>query len=320
MLDEDAWGRLEALSDTFTCYSAAIATWAAAGREDWVELIDPGLELAIAPAGGGLLSFAHLRAGLRAELSLVRTGSEDPQRAEAQALDELERAGRLLVAGDGFNQPWHVAYQRRHAPHWFVLERRERELAVADPFAYTSELGQQRPHRGRIDGVPLADLLRAVPDGDPVLALREALAFGEESAPRPWQPYAWFVRGEVEDWRALQGACGPEAISTLATHFRDYGQELEAYRQSEDIWAIGRHRALTTRHLREVAAAGGQAALAEWVSDHLEPLAKRWGHVAPLMMQATLSLQAGRSASASLPETLDELASREEAATRAWPA
>ncbi len=51
----------------------------------------------------------------------------------------------------------------------------------------------------------------------------------------------------------------------------------------------------------------------------MQPLAKRWGHIAPLIMQATLALGAGREASGSLRDTLEDLAAREEAAARAFP-
>ena len=41
--------------------------------------------------------------------------------------------------------------------------------------------------------------------------------------------------------------------------------------------------------------------------------------MAPLMMQATLALAAGRAASSSVPDTLEDLAARELAARQALP-
>ena len=69
----------------------------------------------------------------------------------------------------------------------------------------------------------------------------------------------------------------------------------------------------------EAAGRSADAALREWGAEYPEPLARRWGHVAPLLMQAMLALGAGRKASASVPETLEELAEREEAAAAAFP-
>jgi hypothetical protein len=63
----------------------------------------------------------------------------------------------------------------------------------------------------------------------------------------------------------------------------------------------------------------GNAALAAWATDHVGPLARRWGHIAPLLMQATLALQAGRAASSSLADALEELGDRESEAANAFP-
>ena len=54
-------------------------------------------------------------------------------------------------------------------------------------------------------------------------------------------------------------------------------------------------------------------------AEHGETLAKRWSHMAPLMMQAKLALAAGRAASSSVPDTLEDLAARELAARQAFP-
>ena len=66
-----------------------------------------------------------------------------------------------------------------------------------------------------------------------------------------------------------------------------------------------------------MAEASGEPAVAAWVERHGGPLAKRWGHLAPLMMQATLALEVGRPASTSVADTLDALAEMEEAAAQA---
>ena len=83
------------------------------------------------------------------------------------------------------------------------------------------------------------------------------------------------------------------------------------------IWSIARHRAFLARLAEEHA---DHEEVADWVRGHVEPLAKRWSHMAPLIMQAALAVGAGRRPSPSVADTLDELADRETAAAAACPA
>ena len=58
----------------------------------------------------------------------------------------------------------------------------------------------------------------------------------------------------------------------------------------------------------------------EWVEAHLAPLAKRWGHIAPLLWQADAGARRGAGPPrSSVAETLDELAEREAAASESMP-
>jgi hypothetical protein len=313
------WASLRAFSETFTCYSAAVATWVAHDREDWMSAINPGLALTLVSAGDGLFGFAHFRPRLRAELGLVRVGVDGPATdAVDGVLDELRRSGRVIVAGDGMRLPWHVAHGRRHLPHWYVLTGQADRLEVVDPFACRNELGVQEAARTPIVRENLAALLVGLPGGDPVLELRERLALGDESD-LPGGRCQWFVAGEVSDSRVPLGASGPEGVLVLARHIREHGQDPGAYAQADDIWSIGRHRAFLAARAAAVAADRADEELEAWVNEHAEPLARRWSHMAPLLMQATLTLSAGRSASSSVPDTLEDLAGRERAAARAFP-
>jgi hypothetical protein len=317
----------------FNCYSAAIATWIALADDRWDQIMSPGLHLTLTDEGDGLFGFGHFPPGLRAKLGLARTGGEDRDEALDGLSQELATSGRVIVAGDAFHQPWHVAFERRHVPHWYVIAEGPGGLRIVDPFSCRTELGLQLAHVTPVSAEGLAPLLDALPDDDRVLRLRESLAFGDVAELPPWCPFQWFVQSEVGSFQAPVGAQGPEALLRLATHFRQHGQDPEAYRQADDIWSIGRHRAFLSRRAALLAEAGARAGaeaeadpeadrheLTQWIDAHCAPLVKRWGHVSPLMMQATLSLRAGRSASASLPETLEDLASRERAAARALPA
>lgn len=321
----DVWEALTAYSDSYTCYSSALATWAALGEDcaQWPQLINAGLWLALVRDGPQRFGFSHFEPGLQARLLLARAGSTD---GAADAVDgvlaELERSGRVIVAGDGFNLPWHVAHGRRHVPHWYVLAGSVDAPEVLDPFACRNELGVQQVDRHQVTREELGELLPALPREDPVLALREIFAFGEPAGYSDTRPWQWFVVDAGVGWNdgaAQLDTGGSDAICLLATHFREHGQDQGAYAQADDLWSVGRHRAFFARRAASVAEAAADGELATWVADHAQPLAKRWGHVAPLIMQATLALGAGRAASGSLPDTLEELAAKETEAARTFP-
>ncbi len=313
------WEQLTSFSDTYTCYSAAVATWVACDQEDWRRVVNPGLWLTVSERPDQLFGFAHFPPGLRATLGLVRTGVDAPApEAVAGVLDELRRSGRVIVAGDGFRLPWHVAFERRHVPHWYVIVDAPQGLTLLDPFACRNELGVQEASRQVVSQDALAAIIAGLPGDDPVLALRESLALGDEAGVPDALPYQWFVQAPVGEPRAPAGAHGPDAVLLLASHFRAHRQDLSAYVQADDIWSIARHRAFLWRHAAARAEEHGDHVLAGWAEDHAAPLAKRWGHMAPLMMQATLALGAGRAASASVPDTLERLAELERSAARAF--
>ena len=121
VVSDAQWTRLTSFSDTFTCYSSALATWVAGEHERWERVVNPGLYLSVTEAGAGRFAFGHFPAGLRQTLGLSRTGADDPAAAVEGVLAELGRSGRVIVAGDGYRLPWHVAFERRHVPHWFVI-------------------------------------------------------------------------------------------------------------------------------------------------------------------------------------------------------
>jgi hypothetical protein len=314
------WEDLTAFSETYTCYSAAVASWAAHERSDWPSLVDTGLTLTIFDAGEDLLGFAHFPATLRAGLGLTRVWVQE---AGAEAVDgvlaELERSGRVIVAGDGRRLPWHVAHGRRHVPHWYVLAGTPDDLEVLDPFACRNELGVQQSVRLQVARQDLVELLPALPGGDRVLELRERLALGDDCGPQPSGGCQWFVQGEVTGSQGPTGTEGADALLMLARHIAERAQDPRAYDQADDIWSIGRHRAFLAHHAALMAVGTADETLAAWTREHGEPLAKRWSHMAPLLMQARLTLSAGRPASDSVSATLEELAARERAAAHAFP-
>jgi hypothetical protein len=315
----DAWDSLTTLSETYTCYSSAVAMWRALGGDGWAEAVEPGLWLTLTEDAPGRFGFVHFRPGLRTDLGLRRTGAGDPAEALDGVLAEARRSGRVIVAGDGFHLPWHVAHERAHVPHWFVLVAEGERLTVWDPFACRNELGVQAAARSAVAPGELPALLEGLPGDDPVLALRERFALGDDAGAGLGARYQWYVSEAVETVTTPAGASGPEAILALAGHFRARGQDPAAYAQADDIWSIARHRAFLHAHACGLAESSGDQVLAAWVEEHAKPLVTRWGHIAPLLMQATLSLRAGRPASDSVPERLEALAELERAAAGRAP-
>jgi hypothetical protein len=315
------WQALTARSDTYTCYSAALATWAAFDSAEWPATIDAGLYLAVVERSDLLFGFAHFPATLARDLGVVRRSADEVADAVAGVEDELAAAGRVIVAGDGFNLPWHVAHGSRHVPHWFVLaRRRDGTCVVADPFTCRNELGVQQTALMPVAGSDLPTLLATIPPDDAVTALREAFALGADDGPLPPARFRWLVRGDPPEPRPPLGPEGPAAIARLAAHFREHTEDPAAYRQGDDLWSVARHRAFSAARLTTETAVGGSESLGRWCEEHARPIAARWGHVAPLLMQATLTLASGRVPTSSLADTLDELATREEQAAEALSA
>jgi len=313
------WDELASLSDTYTCYSSALAAWGALGSASWASAVNGGLHRVVVDAGDMLFGFSHFAPDLARTIGLVRRTADDVAGAVAGINDELAANGRVIVAGDGFNLPWHVAYGRRHVPHWFVLAPNG-ATTVVDPFTCRNDLGVQQAILGPLDTADVRTLVAAVPGGDPVFALREAFALGADERPLPAASFRWFVHADGPEPRRPRGDDGPAAVRRLATHFREHGLDRAAYRQTDDLWSIARHRSFFARQVAGEASKRGSGAWDDWLQDHVLPLARRWAHVPPLLMQATLALDGGRMPTTSLSDTLDELADGEHKAYISSPA
>ena len=316
-ITDGQWDQLVAAGNDFTCYSAGIATWLIAAEDDWPRLVSTGLWLRLTEEQDGVFGFCYWRPERRAELGLVRNGSNELSEAIDAVLAELETTGRVLVTADGLNLPWHTAAGSHHAPHWFLLSGDSDALEILDPFACRNEFGVQVPTRRPVSRDELETMMPALPRDDQIYRLREIFAFGDETTEAGQYRYQWFNASPVPAWQEPEGLDGPDAIRRLAQHFREHGQDASAYGQADDIWSIARHRAFLCRRLRAAAENDGDEVLGAWLSEHGEPLAKRWGHIAPLLMQATLTLRSGREASSSVPDTLERLAGQEAAAAEA---
>lgn len=312
-MNADDWDELAGWGATFTCYSSALAAWLAAGGRPWQAPLDTALHLVLTEEDDDLFGFAHFPPGLAVALGLERRGSDDAEEAVAAIRRELEAGTPVIVHGDGMHLPWHVAHGRRHVPHWFTLRPCPDGPELIDPFDCQTELGRQRPNRQFLGWDELPAILEGLPGGDAVLALREAFALGEDDRPLAHHRYGWHVAAPVAgERRPPQGLAGPDALRRLARHFREKGDQAWAYRQADDLWSVARHRSLAARR------AAADSAGAILPGDEFAALAARWNHIAPLLMQARLGVQAGRAPSASLPDTLEQIAVLETVAFHYW--
>jgi hypothetical protein len=189
--------------DLLSCYTASIAEYMTAAGIDPDLVIGTQAYLAVRPADGGICEFIQFHTPLRGDtpghsLHLRRRHTPDPAEARARIIAEIARSGRAIVVGDTFNVPWQVAYQKSHAPHWFVMDGfadeapagssdrlpgRALRVHVTDRFEFINDAGEQRPFRGWVRADAIGSLAVASPDPNPVYALRDLRAFADTGGP-----------------------------------------------------------------------------------------------------------------------------------------
>ncbi|MBB5953680.1 hypothetical protein FHS29_000250 [Saccharothrix tamanrassetensis] len=298
-----AWAALAAYRDAFTCYSAAVAASSALSRPDWRDTIDLRLTLALTGEPAGLFGFAHFAPGFAGRVRLARAGTDSADEALDRITAALRRAEPVVIAGDARWLPWQHA--RESAPHWFTVVAHPEGVEVLDALAMRTAHGEQRPTRTVVPIGDLPGLLLSVPVGDPVFALRERFALGDDAGP-PVHRYRWAEIGDGPVGPAPQGIRGPDALRVLARHFREHATEPDAYRQVDDLWSVARHRACAVRRAAELGPGSH-----DWTQRYGRELDRRWAQVAPRAMYAAMSGGAGAPA---LSDLLDDLAELEQSA------
>ncbi len=285
------WQGLLAHREAYTCYSAALASWAAF---EYVVVGAPGEHRAHPAARRGrrgavrvrpLSTCAASRGAARADRRRRpgRRSGGDPRGARSRR--EGDRRGRRLPASLArrCRPPPRAALVRRLGNSRAAARGRPVRSAETISASRRRRCPSHRPRRAR------RRLARAHPADSDVVDLRGVVRPGRRRvAPSSARTIQWFVRGEV-DRPAARRDVGPGGdTARLARHFRDNGEEADAYRQVDDIWSIARHRAF----LFQIAAdeATRSEAIAAWVDEHVAPLAKRWSHMAPLLFQAVLAI------------------------------
>jgi hypothetical protein len=292
-----------------TCYTSALGVYLAADDDRWWRVLADGAPyLAISPAPAGLLRFEHHPCPPARLIGLRARGANDWTAAWAGLQNELDAAGRVIVAADARNVPWLTAYGRKHAPHWFVLAREDDGYVVDDPLDHVDDHGRQFPVRVHLDEDDVRRCCGALIDPSPHLVLREEAALGaSESA--FGAAYRWLVCGE----RVLDR---PAAITRhgaleLADNFERAAADPDSYRQADDIWQGLRQRELLIRVLEveeKLEEIRGLPPREPW--EHATEL---WRRLPPLLMHAQLLARAGaRGESATtLVETLRAIAEAE---------
>lgn len=301
-----AWAELRAYSDVFTCYSAAVAAALAVTGPGWRDAIDPRLTLTLTDEPDGLFGFVHFAPDFGARARLVRAGTDSADEAVGRITAALGRGEPVVVAGDTRWLPWQVGHGGDPAPHWFTVVAHDEGVEVLDALAMRNTRGEQRPVRTVVDD--LRGLLLSVPVHNPVIALRERYALGDDAGPITHR-HRWLEIGERPAGPAPGGSRGPAALRTLARHFRDHATDPDAYRQVDDLWSVGRHRAFAVRRWTELA--DDCPAERDRVQRYGDDLRRLWAQVPPRAMYAATSGGAGAGV---LSDLLDELADLESAA------
>ena len=295
--------RLTAWSEKLTCYTAALGEWLARERGAWWRpLVAGGPILSIRPHGG-YLRFHHNPASPAATLGLeLRTASSWPE-AEAGIEAELERAGRVVVAADGWALPWHPAYGRRHLSHWLLAERRSGVLELHDPLELLSEHGNQKATRvvvrGGAESVFRAELDLTTPE-----RLREAAALGCDD-PGDAASYRWLVADADPGPPAAAPDETPAAIASLADYFERHAGRPHAYEHLLDVWQAARQRALVVAALEAEAGRRPRRAKLPDVG-RWRAVAAEWAELLPFVMYAGM-LAAGGTTGASAKAIVERL-------------
>jgi hypothetical protein len=273
---------------TFSCYTAPLAVWLAARREDWWRpLLTGAPTLAVRPAGDGLMRFEHHPRPPLAMLGLRIRQAEDWFTAGAGHRAELAASGAVVVCGDTYRLPWQRGYRRWHAPHWFTVVAEGAGWVVDDPLDLQTMAGPQSPYRAPVTadqltrwGIGPARYSRAQHLRELSVAGAEPLGIGVR--------YRWLVAGDPAPVRDAGPAAltGPAAVRALADLCRQDGPDTLAIQQADDVWQALRHRELF------LAATAADPDLAPPdVREHWQAAVALWRRIPPALLHTRLRLE-----------------------------
>jgi hypothetical protein len=310
-----AWGR------TLTCYTSALGTWLSFENTHWWRPLATGGPFLAVECADELLAFEHHPRPLCPVLGLALRTAPAWEQAQADLLLELGDASRVLVAGDSMALPWHPAYGKAHAPHWFVLTQdAEGGLFAEDPLNLVGEWGPQEPTRIRVEGKDLSRLCVALPPGSRIHALRERAVLGMDD-PELGAAYRWLTCAQTAPARGQAASCSapPVALRMLAARLAERAGAPDASAQADDIWQALRQRELTVAALTQERLLGSDVPDPRRWQESLN----LWRTLPPLLMHARMLARAGRTgrSATAIPDTLQRIADAEESCTdAAFPA
>lgn len=336
--------------DVLSCYTAAIAHTLHLRGVDPSWSIGTQLFLAIRDAcdDDPSFEFVHyhtplLGAGSLAGLALFRHGASTAKDA-ARAIGVECRKGPVIVSGDTWHLPWHVARGVRHSPHWFVVDFVTPDGArvhIGDAFSYSDDQGEQLPHSGWYGLEELSAFSVACRDRSRPYCLREKWALGAPELAVPADPHQWLTTSEAgspvepdaavvrglfatslafaERQRARADLCGggwhhgSAALRMLSVRFRDFLGHPKLYECANDVWVAARSRAFFARTLRRAATELAIAEAGPLASACEEMLLPLWNSLPQLLRYNLASIERGRRPRLLLADATARLADAEDA-------
>lgn len=309
---------------SLTCFTSAVATYLSRYRIDYTFAF--GLQLYFATKlqeqDGLKGSFIYFHHPLTSDSPLyafhpTRCQTDNRAMAYKRILEEMQNQKHIIIAGDAYNLPWHINYNRKHVIHWFVIEEineAQQKVRICDPFELVDIHGTQVPFDGWVPLPSLVDLAKVFSNPPQPYLSRDLHAFGtEEHFPmEDYRGYQWFeavtevkqqniprtylLQELVDTHLHMTGAAqredlvhdgwllGLEAVANLPVLFRKHLTKPDLYEMRDDIWGAGRHRQIFAHALRRTARDTGQLrleALANWCDETLVPL---WASIPRIML------------------------------------
>lgn len=329
-----AEGDRAARGDVLSCYTTSIAEYFDRVAIDRDVALASQLFLATKEEAYGELSglaFVHHHSplvgnidALEVSFALRRTESGDD--ARAGILDELRRAGLVIVVGDVHELEWQVGYQKVHAPHWFLIdaidEAADRFYAV-DMFEFINELGTQARFEGWLPTSALTRVALASPEARFAHIARDRHALGLLSWPSEarggWQ---WLSGSErprhVEIPRRdlvalLARSCsfhgglrrrsdlteagwttGLQSLLFLAEWAADHLDDERLYDAQEDFWVVARNRQMFLRWLDRLGRGLEVPAFSEIAEWATRVLMRSWEAIPRLLQYGRMALRRGK--------------------------
>ncbi len=342
--------------DLLSCYTTSIAQYMQQVAIDYQFAIGTQLFLAVRSATDTYpyLSIVHQHTPLIGEqlthtLALSLCHTTDWQSFMQSLEGQCEVYHAVIVIGDTYALPWLTSYQKKHAPHWFMITHRDQQTRcfyVNDCFEFTDETGTQHPFVGWIQDQQLEQCLRMTVVPTFLQQQRSQWALGThiDTATIRNQEYQWFestasrpnqIDGEslfftllVKTWRQHMGQehcshlpaaewhCGLQGLQFMAEHLSGSRDDPRIYEMRDDIWVMARNRQLFAHVVDKMGKALKNEHLKEYAMWYEQFLIPSWQTLPRIMHYNMQCLQRKRTISSLLSSTLQQVLEQETEAMR----